>query len=146
MSAAPVPSFLKRAIRRRSTVRGDRGSPNTAPTGSAGLHRVEVVAPDPKGAALLVAYAAPLFPAAIAPGTSTTVHLQPPVGGGRWVIDLLALVERWLEAAPLSHAEVGYGGRNYLIRSSSRVGDLVAVPPSTATLNGGSSNGFHPAR
>jgi len=132
MSVATIPSFLKRAVRRRSTVREDRPSAHPAWTGGEGFHRVEVVAPDPECAALLVEYASLLFPAAIAPGSPATVRLQPPTGGGRWVIDLLALVERWLEAVPLPCANLVYGGRSYLIRSTTHVEDLVAVPPATS--------------
>jgi hypothetical protein len=127
MSAAPVPSLLKRAVSRRSISRLGRSSPHPARASGEGLHRVEVVAPDAECAALLVEYALPLFPAAIAPGTPATVRLQPPTGEARWVIDLLALVERWLEAVPLPCASLMYGGRSYLIRSSTHVDDLVVA-------------------
>jgi len=39
----------------------------------------------------------------------------------RWVVELLALVERWLESAPLPRASLLYGGRSYLIRSSTHL-------------------------
>src|SRR5580765_5304237 len=119
--AFPVPSFLNRAIRRRSSIRRDRGSPHTVWAGGEGRHRVEVVAPDPDCAALFVEYASPLFPAEVAPGTSATVRLQPPIAGTRWVIDLLALVERWLEELQLPSVDLVYGGRSYLVRSSTHV-------------------------
>ena len=133
MSISPASSFLKRAIGGRSPVRRDRRNGNAAWAGGEGLHRIEVVAPDPTCAALFVEYASPLFPAEFAPGTPATVRLQPPLGGTRWVIDLLALVERWLEAVPLPSVDLTYGGRSYLIRSSNHVEDFVVVPPSTAT-------------
>lgn len=134
MSVVTVPSFLKRAISRRSTARRDRGGPPKVWAGGEGLHRVELVAPDRECAALFVEYAAPLFPAEIASGSPATVRLQPPTGGSRWVIDLLAVVERWLEAVPLPCVNLMYGGRSYLIRSSTRVEDLVAVPPPAGIL------------
>ena len=134
MSVPPVPAFLKRAISRRFTVRRERGSLHTAWAGGEGLHRVEVIAPDRECAALFVEYASPLFPAEIASGSSATVRLQPPTSGARWVIDLLAVVERWLEAVPLPCVNLMYGGRSYLIRSSTRVEDLVAVPPPAGIL------------
>jgi hypothetical protein len=37
------------------------------------------------------------------------------------VIELLTLVERWLESAPLPCASLLYGGRSYLIRSSTHL-------------------------
>ena len=130
LSVTAVPSFLKRALSRRSTVRPERSSPPRAWAGGEGLHRVEVVAPDPECAALFLEYASPLFPVEIVPGTPATVRLQPPTAGARWVIDLLALVERWLEAVPLPCVRLMYGGRSYLVRSSIHVEDLVVVAPS----------------
>ena len=134
MSVSPVPSFLKRAISRRSTIRLVRPSPHPAWPGGEGLHRVEVVAPDPECAALFLAYASPLFPAAIAPGAPATVHLHPPIADTGWVVELLAVVERWLEAARLPCANLIYGGRDYLIRSSNHLEDFVAVPSPTGTV------------
>ncbi len=98
------------------TVRRPRPSPRTAWT-SEGLHRIDIIAPDPECAALLLEYATPLFPAEVVSGSSTpVVRLQPPAGAG-WVIELLSLVERWLETTPLPCAEVLYGGRSYLVRA-----------------------------
>ena len=70
-----------------------------------------------------------MFPVEIVPGTPATVRLQPPTAGARWVIDLLALVERWLDAVPLPCVSLMYGGRSYLVRSSTHVEDLVVVAP-----------------
>lgn len=81
MSAAPAPSSLNRALRRRPTPRSER--PTTGP----GL----------------------------------IVRLQPPSADPGWVIELLTLVERWLESAPLPCASLLYGGRSYLIRSSTQL-------------------------
>jgi hypothetical protein len=127
MSAPPAPSFLRRTMRRRAAVR----APRPAWT-SEGLHRIEIVAPDPECAALLLEYASPLFPAELVPGVPSIVHLQPPAGAG-WVIELLALVERWLASVPLPCADVLYGGRTYLVRSSTHVAQFAAAPPASAS-------------
>jgi hypothetical protein len=134
MSAAPAPSFLKRTVRRRASVRPERPSPRTA-WSSEGLHRVEIVAPDPECAALLLEYASPLFPAELITGPAPIVRLQPPSTGPVWVIELLALVERWLESVPLPCASVLYGGRSYLIRSSTRVAQFAVVEPASAATS-----------
>ena len=82
---------------------------------------VEIVAPDQLSTALLLEYAAPLFPAELVSGTSWIVRLEPPPAGGKWVAELLALLERWLESTHLPSADVHYGGRSYLIRASTGV-------------------------
>jgi hypothetical protein len=99
MTEAPASPFLKR---------GNAGS----------AQPVEIAAHDPYCTSLLFAYAASLFPAEIVSGSGWAVRLQPPTGGGGWVLDLLSLVERWLESARLPCAKVLYGGRSYLIRAS----------------------------
>jgi hypothetical protein len=99
-----------------------------------GLHRVEIVAPEEECAALLLAYVSPIFPAELVVGAATIVRLEPPSDPG-WVIELLAVVERWLEAAALPCAKLLYGGRSYLIRSSTHVAQLVvAAAPTTAAI------------
>jgi hypothetical protein len=120
VSAAPAPSSLKRTLRRRPTARSEGPTPRTA-WSSEGLHRVEIVAPDPECAALLLEYASPLFPAELITGPELIVRLQPPSAEPGWVIELLTLVERWLETAPLPCAKLLYGGRSYLIRSSTHL-------------------------
>lgn len=127
MSVAPAPSFLKRTLRRLPAARPAPADRRTAWT-SEGLHRIDIVTPDPECAALLLEYASPLFPAELAPGGASVVRLQPPKAGARWVIELLALVERWLESVPLPCANVIYGGRSYLIRSTAHVEDFVVAP------------------
>ena len=107
MSSAPSLTFLKRGRKQPSAAWG----PNVA-------QHIEIVAPDQLSTALLLEYAAPMFPAEHVSGTSWIVRLQPPPTGGKWVIELLSLVERWLESARLPSANVVYGGRSYLIRSS----------------------------
>lgn len=86
-----------------------------------GVRPIEVVAPDKFSTALLLEFATPSFPAEIVPGTQWTVRLQPPPAGGRWVLELLSLMERWLESAQLPSANVLYGGRSYLIRATDEV-------------------------
>jgi hypothetical protein len=78
---------------------------------------VEIVVNDQYCTKILLDCAAPLFPAEIVSGSSWVVRLRPPAGG-RWVPELLSLVERWLEAARLPCAKVLYDGRSYLIRTS----------------------------
>jgi hypothetical protein len=116
MTASPVP-FLKRRPKRRAHVRTTDRSSRRAWTFD-GLHRVEIVVPDPDCAALLLEYASPLFPGEIVGGAPLIVRLQPPATGAGWVIELLAIVERWLETTPLPCAKLLYGGRSYLVRSS----------------------------
>jgi hypothetical protein len=131
MTAPSAPFPLKRRLKRRAAVRPAR--PSARPAWSFdGLHRIEIVAPDTECAALLLEYAAPLFPAELVPGDVPIVRLQPPPTGPGWVIELLALVERWLESAPLPCARLLYGGRSYLIRSSAHLTGLDMDEPTTA--------------
>jgi hypothetical protein len=92
---------------------------------------IEIVAPDRFCATLLLEYAAPLFAAEIVAGPAWIVRLQPPAGGA-WVLELLVIVERWLESAPLPCATVHYGGRDYLIRASTQVAQFAAVESASA--------------
>ena len=131
---ALAPPSLKRRLVRRADVRPARRNPRT-PRTVEGLHRVEVIAPDPECAALLLQYASPVFPAELVEGVPLMVRLQPPRDETRWTIELLALVERWLESAPLPYAKVLYGGRSYLIRSSLRVAQFVVAESETAATN-----------
>ncbi|HEY5058380.1 MAG TPA: hypothetical protein VII51_05130 [Gaiellaceae bacterium] len=114
MAVAPVVPFLTR-LRKRPVPRWARPSEPTVPS-SERAHAIEVVAPDEYCTALLVEYAAPYFPAKIVSDSGWVVRLQPPAGGA-WVLELLSLVDRWLEAARLPCAKVLYGGRSYLIRA-----------------------------
>jgi hypothetical protein len=124
MSAAPAQSSLERTLSRRPAARPKRSTPRTA-WSSEGLHRVEIVAPDPECAALLLTYASPLFPTELITGPELIVRLQPPPAEAGWVIELLALVERWLASAPLPCARLLYGGRSYLIRSSTHLRETI---------------------
>jgi len=104
-----------------------------APLVPSSLHRVEVIAPDPECAALLLQYAASAFPAEVVAGDPLLVRLQPPQREPRWVVEFLALVQRWLASAPLPCAKVLYGGRSYLIRSSMDVAHLVVAASEPVT-------------
>jgi hypothetical protein len=123
MTAAPASPLLERGGKNAPA---SDGSSESAP-------QIEIVAPDRYCTALLLECAAPLFPAEIVSGSGWIVRLQPPAGGG-WVLELLALIERWLESARLPCAKVLYGGRSYLVRASTDLTQLVtAMEPAPAT-------------
>ncbi|MGD0713897.1 MAG: hypothetical protein ABSB24_06885 [Gaiellaceae bacterium] len=50
------------------------------------------------------------------------------------MLELLSLVERWLESARLPWANVLYDGRSYLIRASTEVAQFAAAAESTGDL------------
>jgi len=87
-----------------------------------GVEAVEIVAPDRQSAMLLVDYAATTFPVELVAGPSWIVRFRPPPSAGDWVVDLLALVERWLKSAPLPCVKMRRGGRSYLIRDPLEAG------------------------
>ena len=93
MTEAPAPPLVEHP----PTARPARPNPRGA-WSSEGLHRVEIAVPDTRRAALLVDYAGPLFSAASVTDAGLIVQLRPPIGTG-WVIELLVLVDRWLETA-----------------------------------------------
>jgi hypothetical protein len=117
MSSAPSLPFLKR---------GTKHSP--AAWGPKAVRTIEIVAPDQLSTALLLEYAAPVFSAEVVPGTTWVVRLEPPPSGGGWVLELLKLVERWLDSARLPCANVSYGGRDYTIRTSTHLVLAGATP------------------
>ena len=106
-----------------------------APLAASSLHRVEVIAPDPECAELLLQYATPAFSAELVTGVPLLVRLQPPQREPWWVVEFLALVQRWLESAPLPCAKVLYGGRSYLIRSSVDIAHLVVADSEPAVTS-----------
>ncbi len=115
---------------------GPGGLPSPTAAGNAeSAQPIEIVTPDRYCAALLLEYAAPLFPAEIVSGSGWVVRLQPPAGAG-WVVELLSLVVRWLESARLPSAKVRYGGRSYMIRSSTQVTQLAAAESAAAPATG----------
>jgi hypothetical protein len=79
---------------------------------------VEIRAPDRASARALLGEALSHFRAELVEtaGSATLVRLRPssaaPAG---WVFELLALVERWLEAHGLQVASVHHGHRSYVI-------------------------------
>ncbi len=75
---------------------------------------------------LLLESTAPPFSAEIGPGLVWIVRVQPPARLG-WAVELLSLVQRWLEAARLPWATVLYGGRTCLIRPSTDIAQFLAV-------------------
>ena len=100
----------------------------------ASVQPIEIVAPDRYRTALLLEYAASVFPAEIVSGSAWTVRLHPPTGGG-WVLELLKLVERWLESAQLPDTIVLYGGRSYLIRASADLAGFSTAADSPPPLS-----------
>jgi hypothetical protein len=79
---------------------------------------VELVAPDGYSAALLQDYVAPFFRAEIVGAPGWVVRFHPPGDRDDWVLELFALVERWLRAVPLPYAKaLQQDDRSYLIRT-----------------------------
>jgi hypothetical protein len=136
MTEASAPPFLERHKRRTAPQGTRRGPPTVWNTESD--HPIEVVIHDRDSTRILLEHAAPLFPAEVVSGSAWTVRLQPPAGGG-WILELLSLIERWLESARLPCAKVLHGGRTYLIRTwpdigrSSTVTDITGTPPRLAS-------------
>ena len=116
MTEAPALPLLRRDWKRTSARREARPSLPTSWT-TESPQPVEIVVNDSYCTNLLLEYAAPLFPAEIVSDSPWVVRLQPPTGGG-WVLELLSVVERWLESARLPCAKMLYGGRTYLIRTA----------------------------
>jgi hypothetical protein len=130
MTQAPASPSAERAGKRPPAP----GRAPPSPTGTRNTEHpepIEIVAPDRFCATLLLEYAAALFAAEIVAGPAWIVRLQPRTEGA-WVLQLLVLVERWLESAPLPCATVHYGGRDYLIRASTQVAQFAAVESASA--------------
>ena len=129
MTEASAPSVLERR-KRRSAPRRTRWGPQTGWPES--IHPVEIVVHDRDSARILLEYAAPRFQAHVVSGSAWTVRLQPPTGEG-WILQLLSLIERWLESARLPCAKVLYGGRSYLVRTSPDIAGCSTVTEITST-------------
>jgi hypothetical protein len=136
MTEASAPPLLERR-KRRSAPRGTRRGPPTV-WSTEGVHPIEIVIHDRDSTRILLEYAAPLFPAEVVSGSAWTVRLQPPTGEG-WILEVLSLIERWLESARLPCAKMLHGGRTYLIRTSPDIGrsstvtDITGTPPGLAS-------------
>ena len=79
---------------------------------------VEVTAPDRDRARALLGDAVAHFQAELVEtaGSAMVVRLRPErAASAGWVFELLALVERWLEAHSLQVANVHHGHRSYVI-------------------------------
>ena len=79
---------------------------------------VEITAPDRESAGVLLGEAVPHFRAELVEttGSAVLVRLEPAEAwSAGWVFELLALVERWLEARNLPVAKVRHGHRSYVI-------------------------------
>ena len=90
---------------------------------------VEIVAPDRYCAALLLDHATTRFPAEIVSGPEWVVRFQPPATGRGWVVELLALIEGWLQSAPLPCAKVRHGDHDYLVRAPNKVAQPALTTP-----------------
>jgi hypothetical protein len=130
MTEATAPPLLKRGPQESARRRTHPDTPTTWTSGSA--QPVEIAVHDGDSARILLEYAAPLFRAEVMPGPAWTVRLQPPNDGG-WILELLSLIERWLESARLPCAKVLYGGRSYLVRTSSDIARPSTVTDITST-------------
>lgn len=82
-----------------------------------GVESLEIAAPDPHCALLLREYAAPAFPVEIVSGSPLLVTFRRPPAGGDWVVEALALVERWLAAIPLPCARIVHEGPAHVVRT-----------------------------
>ena len=120
MHAPPAVTFSPRRARGTRARHGlhlaGPSSGAMAPLALDGVAAVEIVAPDRHSAMLLAEFAAPAFAVELVPGSPWVVRFRQPPVAGDWVVDLLALVERWLAATPLPCAKLLTGGRSYLIR------------------------------
>jgi len=131
MTEAPVLPFVKQGAApmpiSTATVAAAAGvgrQPGASPFED--VAAVEIVAPDGYSAALLQDYAAPFFPAEIVGAPDWVVRFHSPGDRDDWVVELFALVERWLRAVPLPCAKAFQDGRSYLIRTA--LNDLSLAP------------------
>jgi hypothetical protein len=121
MTEAPLLPFVKPGMKRPPPPAACvAGSGSSVTRSSERDQAVEVVTPDRHCADLLLEFAAPMVPAELVPGAGWTVRLHPPPAGrgGWWMLEVLSLLDRWLDSVPLPCTRVLYGGRSYLIRSS----------------------------
>jgi hypothetical protein len=96
---------------------------------------VEVTVPDRESASALLGEAEAHFRAEIVEtaGSALIVRLQPVRAATTgWVFELLALVERWLEAHNLQVARVHHGNRSYVITAPGAGGEWDGSPEPAA--------------
>jgi hypothetical protein len=96
---------------------------------------VEVTVPDRESASALLGEAVSHFRAEIVEtaGSALIVRLQPARAATTgWVFELLALVERWLEAHDLQVARVHHGNRSYVITAQGPGGEWDGSPEPAA--------------
>jgi hypothetical protein len=133
MTEPSAPSVLERRKHRSASQRTHRRPQTGWSTES--IHPVEIVVHDWDSARILLEYAAPPFQAHVVSGSAWTVRLQPPTGEG-WTLQLLSLIERWLESARLPCAKVLHGGRSYLVRASPDIAGFSTVTDITSARGG----------
>jgi hypothetical protein len=129
---ARVGGTVARSLGRRSTrsPKPLRGRPTTCWDGAL-TTPVEVTAPDRENARALLGEAVSHFRAELVEtaGSAVVVRLQPAdFGSAGWVFELLALVERWLEAHGLQIAKVHHGNRSYVITTPGPRGHWDGAP------------------
>jgi hypothetical protein len=96
---------------------------------------VEITAPDRESAGALLGEAVSHFRAELVEtaGSATVVRLRPAMAApAGWVFELLALVERWLEAHNLQVANVHHGHRSYVITARGPEGQPNGGPGSAS--------------
>lgn len=96
----------------------------------AGVKPIDIFAPDRYATDLLLEQAAPLFPADVVPGCVWIVRLQPPANHDGWALEVLSLVQHWLESAELPFANVRFDERSYLVRPSTELAQFAAAAES----------------
>jgi hypothetical protein len=92
---------------------------------------VEITAPDRESARALLGEAVSHFRAEVVEtaGSAVVVRPQPAeAGSAGWVFELLARVERWLEAHGLQIAKVHHGNRSYVITTPGPRGHWDGAP------------------
>ena len=92
---------------------------------------VEITAPDRESARALLGEAVSHFRAEVVEtaGSAVVVRLQPAeAASAGWVFELLALVERWLEAHGLQVANVRHGNQSYVITAPGPGGHWDGAP------------------
>ena len=124
MTQTPEPQLRSGGLNGRSAARPTRPGPSAWSVAS--TTPVEIFVPEADHLATLLQYAAPVFPAERVAGPSSVVRLQPPAGAA-WVLELLSLVDRWLESTGLACVRVLYGGRTYLLSSSGAAAWIAAA-------------------